>query len=337
MTAKVERLVNLTVALLHTRRPLPLSEIRDKVAGYDQKDPESARRMFERDKSDLRALGVPVETRPLDAFEVEWGYTIDGDRYALPPIDLSADEVTALAVALEVTGHEHVGLGFAKLVARAPDPDEGAVPPTQIDLGLGPLDGLDTALAHRQPVRFDYRTAAGVAGTRTVDPYGLILRGGAWYLVGRDHGRDALRVYRLDRMGTAPRLVDQPDAFAVPDDLDLVAAVSGPSARTTRVEVAVDPGILWEATRRGGTVTGERQGSWPVVRFEADPDRLLPWLLGCGAQAEVTAPARLRIRIIDRLRTVAEDHGRRPPCRDLPCSHDRSAGGTEPGEQGRGP
>jgi proteasome accessory factor B len=308
VTAKVERLVNLTVALLETRRPLTLAEIRRKVAGYEQDDDDSARRMFERDKDDLRRLGVPVETIALDTWENDWGYRVDRAAYELPPLDLSADEVAALAIALQVTGEHDARLGFTKLAARAPDPTPGAAPPAaRITVGAEALDALADALLLRHAVRFGYTTATGEASERTVDPYAVVQRRGAWYLVGRDHDRDAVRAFRLERVTTAPQAVGAAAAFDVPDDLDLSAVAAGPVAEGVDVEVAFDPATAWDAARRGGVVTDTRSDGWSVVRFTgADPERLLPWVLSFASRAEVLSPREVRELAIARLRAVRQ-------------------------------
>lgn len=309
MNSKVERLVNLTVALLEARRPLTLAEIRRKVPGYRQDDPESARRMFERDKDDLRRLGVPLRTAVLDAFETEWGYTIERSEYALPPVDLTTPEITALAIALEVTREQDARLGLAKVSALAPDPEPAAPPPTRVEVGVGPLDGVADALVERRRLRFTYRSSTGATSTRTVDPYGLVQRHGAWYLVGRDHHRDALRAFRLDRFTGSPLAVGKPRAYAMPEGLDLVSLATGPSGEGVEIAVAVAPMVVWEAARRGGEVVGERADGWVDVVFrDADPDRLMPWLLGFGVDLEILAPPEVRAEAVCRLQELAAQY-----------------------------
>lgn len=307
MTAKVERLLNLTVALLDTRRPLTLHEIRDKVAGYEQDEDEAARRMFERDKDDLRRLGVPIQTVSLDAFETDWGYTIDRDEYAMPAVQLDREQVAALGLALQVSGEEAARLGLTKVAARAPDP--GSLPSVGARVEVGAVDALDSLadpLVARRVVRFDYRTASGERSTRQVAPYGVVQRHGSWYLVGHDHDRDALRAFRLDRLASTPTAVGDAGVYEVPEDLDLLAAVSGPAVEGVTIEVAFVPEVAWEAGRRG-EVIGERDDGRTEVRFrDADPQRLLPWVLGFGPDAEILAPPEVRQEATDRLRALAD-------------------------------
>ena len=62
-TSKIERLMNLVIALLSTRGYLSAERIRASVAGYaDCPTDEAFSRMFERDKAELRDLGIPLET-----------------------------------------------------------------------------------------------------------------------------------------------------------------------------------------------------------------------------------------------------------------------------------
>jgi hypothetical protein len=104
MTDRLERLINLVIALRETRRPMTAADIRTRVAGYGQSDQEAFRRMFERDKADLRDLGVPVETASLEPYDDRPGYRIDPRQYNLPDVRLAADELAALALAVEATG-----------------------------------------------------------------------------------------------------------------------------------------------------------------------------------------------------------------------------------------
>src|SRR6266508_784219 len=95
---KVERLVNLVALLLDTHRPLTLDQVAELVPGYEATG-ESLRRMFERDKEELRGLGVPVERGPIDPWGSEEGYFIDPNAYAMTRLDLAPDERAALALA----------------------------------------------------------------------------------------------------------------------------------------------------------------------------------------------------------------------------------------------
>jgi proteasome accessory factor B len=306
VTPKVERLVNLTVALLETRRPLTFAELKQRTGFYDQDDAESARRMFERDKDDLRRLGVPVETQDV-AFGEDLGYRIPRAAYELPDVELTAQEVAALALAVRLTGSNAAALALAKLAARAPDPAGlDARPTTRIELAPEQVDVVADAVVARVPIRFTYRTAAGEVAERTIDPYAVVRRRAAWYVVGRDHARDALRAFRLDRITDRPRSVGASGAYEVPGDLDVAAAVSGPEVAGVSAVVAVAPSQRWTVESRGGRATDRTHGDWPVLALDAlDPERGLSFLLGLGADVIVLEPPELREAVRSALRRLA--------------------------------
>jgi proteasome accessory factor B len=310
VTAKVERLVNLTVALLEARRPMTFAELRRRTGYYDQADHESARRMFERDKDALRSLGVPIEVRDV-AFGEDLGYVVDRQSYELADVDLTPEEVTALAVALQVTGAEGAQLALTKLVARAPDPVAlDHAPTTRVALDADQVDEVAEAVVARQPLRFGYRAASGTRKERTVDPYAVVKRQSAWYLLGRDHDRDALRAFRLDRVVGRVRAVGDAGGFTPPEELDVEAAVSGPDLGTIDVELAVAPAARWSVELRGGVDTGRTHAGLPVLRVGGmDPVRDRAWLLGLGPDVVVLAPQELRDEVAARLHRLTDDRG----------------------------
>lgn len=310
MTPKVERLVNLTIALLEARRPMSFAEIRRRTTFYAQDDAESARRMFERDKDDLRRMGVPVVVREIP-FDDDVGYIVDRSSYELPDVDLTPDEVAALALALQAAGGVAERLALAKLAARAPDPADLETPTeTRISLDTDAVDELADAVVRRMPLSFTYRTAGGQTAVRHVDPYAVVQRRSAWYLVAHDHDRDAQRAFRLDRIVDRPRAAGEEGAFEAPPDLDVAAAVSGPDAEGIEVELAVEPAARWAVEVRGGQDTGRTHRGRPVLRLDAlDPVRDRSWLLGFGPDVEVLAPTELRAEMaasLDRVLAQAE-------------------------------
>ena len=304
----VERLVNLTVALLETRRPLTFEELRRRTGYYPQADAASARRMFERDKESLRAMGVPIETRQ-DYGMDDPGYLIDRRAYELRDVDLDAEEVAALALAVDMLGPEDGALALAKVAARAPDPVPLDTPPTRIGIPVSDVDRLAPAIVERRRVRFAYRTADGRSGQRTVDAYGVVRRRRAWYLVGRDVDRDALRGFRFDRMLDDVELLEPPAAFEVPSGLDLAAVVSGPDAPTVEVLLDAAPEGLWAIASRGGTEEGPAEDGVHPMRVEGvDPVRDRAWLLGMAPEVAVRSPSDLRDDLVGALERVAAVH-----------------------------
>lgn len=308
MTDRLERLINLVIALRETRRPMTAAEVRERVAGYGQPDQQAFRRMFERDKADLRTLGVPVETAPLDRWDDRVGYRIDPRRYDLPEIHLAADELAALAVAVQATGmQDAAGAGLLKLQVDAGEPAGGRAPGDSrlgVALDAPHRETLVAAQLARQAVRFEYRPLARDAAVRNVDPHALVHRRGRWYLVGHDHDRGGRRAFRLDRVQGAVRTVGEPAAFEPPGDevgVDDVVPAPPPGSPQT-AEVLAAPGVAWQVARRARGGGQEAGDGW--TRFSVsvgDPDDFVFWALEFGPELVVVGPPELREAVVARL------------------------------------
>lgn len=311
MTDRLERLINLVIALRETRVPMPAEEIRRRVAGYGQSEYEAFRRMFERDKSDLRALGVPVETESLDAFDDKVGYRIDPKRYDLPELHLEPAEIAALALALQATGlRDHGMTGLLKLQVDAGDPDAGAVPANPglgVDLGAPHLEALLEAQATRTPVRFSYRVPGRDAAERAVDPHALVHRKGRWYLVGRDHERDARRSFRLDRIEGDLHPDGEPGAFPPAPQVGVDDVVPPSADGPETAELVAAPDIAWQVARRARGGGREEADGWTAYDVTVgEPEDFLAWVLELGPEVEVRGPAELRAAVVERLRAAVE-------------------------------
>lgn len=224
MTAKTERLVNLTVALLTSRRPMTFAELRRRMGEWDDGSHESMRRKFERDKDELRRLGVPIETTV--ASDGEAAYAIDADEYALPDTELSVEQMTVLAVAFQLVEGGVDRLVFSRLAARAPDPRDATAPSgiTVLPPAVDAVQQLTAAIIDRHPVRFTHRKPSGETTERDVEPRALLARRGTWYLRGHDRTRDAARVFRTDRIVGDVEVVDT--TFEIPPDADDASALA---------------------------------------------------------------------------------------------------------------
>src|ERR671921_198826 len=132
-TAKTERLLNLVICLLSTRRPLTKAQIRQAVPQYaENTSTEAFERMFERDKDELRDLGIPLVTSFEDTlFEDEVGYRVDRDAYALPQVSFEPDELAVLGLASRVWQQASLAgpaaRALAKLTALGVEPDEAGL------------------------------------------------------------------------------------------------------------------------------------------------------------------------------------------------------------------
>lgn len=329
-TSKVERLVNLVIALLSTRGYISAEKIRSSVAGYsDSPSAEAFSRMFERDKNELRDLGIPLEVGRASAWDPTEGYRINRDAYALAPVDLTPDEAAAVAVATQLWESPELITAtqgaLLKLRAAGVDVDpleEGAPVAIASPAGVPGLRGSEdvlgillSAIDSRQAVQFQHRPSrAEPYATRTVEPWGVVTEKGRWYLVGHDRDRDATRTFRLSRIGPDVTPIGPPDAVSVPKDVDLrkivAQTVSEVSAAPTvgRARVWVADGRATALRRAGRPVDARQFGGRGGQVIELDisfADQLARDIAGYGADALVLEPQSLRDDVVARLRAHA--------------------------------
>ncbi len=310
----LERLVNLVALLLDSPRPLTFEQIRDAMPeAYAQDEVSTAKRMFERDKDILRDVGVPIEVAPTDAWDVEQGYTIPKDRYYLPDLDLAPEEVSALFVAARADGEDATAEQAARKLLSAAEGLLGGIAQAPVAAEAGTTDArlLDAAeaIGDRVSVRFGYRTSRGERSERHVDPYGLVYRGGHWYLVGHDHERGQIRSFRFSRIEGDVRRGEPaeppPERFRAAEHV--AAGPWGPGEPQEHVVVAFSPDVAWWATRgvRGAESVRVRPDGWEEFRIPAGQgEGIVTWVLSFGADAELVEPEALRREAVRRLEAL---------------------------------
>ncbi|MEX2292491.1 MAG: WYL domain-containing protein [Acidimicrobiales bacterium] len=311
--AKLERLLNLTALLLDTPRPISAESIQSQIEGYPREQ-ASFRRAFERDKDELRSMGIPlhVERVPGTMPAVD-GYRIPREEYALRDPGLDSDELAALhlaASAVQVEGLPATEglLKLGGLVSSSGGGDLGVhVTPLPADPNLGVLF---TAGASRTPVSLSYRSEA-----RIVDPHRLDFQRGRWYLTGFDHLRGAPRNYRLDRIEGAVTLTDLP-SFAAPhidvpgqargawelgaeDPIQAVIRIDGAQARWVVQHVGPD------RVRGDPALEGSEDDSVVVELPVTNRSALRSFVLSFLEHAEILEPQELRDDLVRWLEQVS--------------------------------
>jgi proteasome accessory factor B len=319
MTApKSERLLNLLIMLLVQRRYVAKDRIRELL--YPDQGVEAFEKMFERDKDELRSLGVPVEVGTQDAyFGDEPGYRIKPDEFALPDIALTADEAAVLGVAAKVWEHARLAEvttdALRKLAAAGADVDEGALDVLQPRLTAEEpsFEAFWDAVHGRIPLCFEYARTGQQPATRHLEPWGVVRHAGRWYVVGRDTDRDDERVFRLSRVAGVPRLDGPPGSFTVPEGTDIrtLAERLAPIPTPELAEVLVRAGTCHALRRRAESVESGVAG--PDDRTGWDrlllPDaRIADEVLECGETAYVVSPPALRDAVVSRLRAALAGH-----------------------------
>jgi proteasome accessory factor B len=317
--AKTERLLNLVLCLLYTRRPLPKSKIRDIVPQYgDAKTDEAFDRMFERDKDELRELGIPLVTEDIGSvWDDEQGYRIDQREYALPDIAFEPDELAVLGLASRTWAHASLAgpaaQALRKLKAAGIERDGESLVGIEPRLGTREpaFDAVKNAVVGQRTITFDYRRSGqGEAQTRQVQPWGLASWHGRWYLTGFDLDRDAPRVFRLSRIDGPVREVRGAAPYAVPADhraQEMIrTSVGEREARSATVRVREGRGHTLRRRATRATDTGE----WTVLEVPyTDDDALADEVSGYGADVVVDEPAEVRDLVVARLRGALAAHG----------------------------
>jgi proteasome accessory factor B len=301
----VERVLNLLIFLLQSSRPVSADDVRHTVQGYSGSGDDAFHRMFERDKDVLRRLGVPLKMVATDVWEVEFGYQVDPEEYAIADPELTDQERTALSIAARMVRLEGSHPGLDALFKLGGVDGGGGFEPVGADLGKGieSLGPLFSAVIDRRRVTFDYRGAV-----RTVNPYGLAHRRGHWYLAGGTS--EGERVYRVDRISSL-KLGEEASSFSKPKGFDMRRLIDlqpweAGSGESVEATVTFDAEIAWWAARTlglGHHPAGEQLTTTvPVANTEA----FIGWVLSFGDQAEVVSPPELRSALRDRVAGVVE-------------------------------
>ncbi|QQS02975.1 MAG: WYL domain-containing protein [Austwickia sp.] len=338
VAAKTERLLNLVICLLYTRRPLTRAQIRSSVAQYAETPSDDAfERMFERDKEELRELGIPLVTEQLDSFfEDEPGYRIDRREYAVPELRLAPDELAVLSLASRTWAQASLGgpaaQALRKLAADGVERDESSIIGIEARVRTvePAFDAVRAAVVDTCPIAFTYRTnRSGEVRERHVQPWGLASWHGRWYLTGYDIDRADTRVFRVGRIEGEVRRDGPPGSYVVPAGhqpralIRLQARDGEPVTVTCRVRAGAG-----HALRRRAESIAPAQGAAPASSAEpmpampsaeagwdrltlitTDVEALADELAGYGPDVVAESPEPLVAGVVRRLRGAFEAHG----------------------------
>jgi predicted DNA-binding transcriptional regulator YafY len=317
MVDRIERLTNLLALLLETNEPLSLVQIASELDGQYPDDDKARRAAFERDKAALRDIGVPIDTEIVAGgpFAGQTRYRVDRRAYELDDLDLAPDEMRALQVAVAAVRTDAGRDALWKLGGALGD----EVPPVSAVLPQRPeLPAIRRAVAVRAPIGFVYR-----GEQRTLDPWGLLLRGGFWYVIGHDHSRGERRTFRVDRFeGGADGIeVGAPGSFERPASFDPRTAfpadpkqIGDPADERIEALVRIDALRAAAVERELGAdrvVERRSDGSVLVAVPAGNATAFRSWILGLLEHAVVESPPELRRQVIDWLSAVAASDGGR--------------------------
>ncbi len=312
--SKLERLLNLTAVLLDTTRPLSAEDLRQNVEGYPPPGP-SFRRAFERDKDDLRTMGIPLTISRVPGVDPPVdGYRILPEDYYLADPGLDADELAALHLATIAVRVDGSGEGREALWKLGGLPGEAAPDgsPSVASLPMDPaVTPLFEAVREKWPVQFGYR-----GEVRTIDPWRLHFQRGRWYVSGFDQDRQAERNFRIGRIeGEVTVVENQTWSTSPPAHREAGRALQGwelGEEAPTPVDVLVDAErVAWMRQELGPTVT-ERPATAdegptssvvftvPVVNQRA----FRSYVLGLLEHAEILGPPQVRADFVEWLEAI---------------------------------
>ena len=313
VSRKIERLINLTIALLATKRYLTKSEIFKTVEGYEG-SAETKERMFERDKDDLRSLGIEIEVGSFDPlFNDEAGYRIKQESYQLDLGQITPVEVSLLSLAAEAWQEASFGdvaqKALLKLRSIGIPGDELMMPSTVNKLSDGGQDIalISKAISIHQLMTFEYMDAEMSINTRSIVPISLSTRAGFWYVAGVDQDLEEIRTFRLDRIVGEIKVSEGPTDFEVPTGFnpkESVASVSPQGFAIIDVRKGKASALRSLATSIQSLGEGD-QLKIPIFNL----DSLSSLVLWHGLDAIVKEPATLQDVVVGHLEALVKNHG----------------------------
>ncbi|MDN5896363.1 MAG: WYL domain-containing protein [Nocardioides sp.] len=317
---KSERLLNLLILLLVQRNYITKQRIRQTIPSYREASEDAFERMFDRDKDELRALGAPVVAEATDAyFGDEVGYRIRPDDFALPGIDLTADEAAVVGLATRVW--QHAGLAGAtsdaltKLSAAGLEIDRRRldIAAPVVTVADEHFDVFWQASLERIRLSFDYQRSGSQEVTRRhLEPWGVVSSSGRWYVVGQDTDRGEPRLFRLSRVRGKVSRNGKAGAYDIPAGInlrDLTRSLSpAPATETALVLVRSDAALSLRRTAtevEAGVPGPDTETGWDRLRVAySSPANLVDDVLVFGHDACIEAPQEARELAITRLSEV---------------------------------
>ena len=312
VSRKIERLINLTIALLATKRYLTKSEIFTSVEGYEG-SAETKERMFERDKDDLRSLGIEIEVGSFDPlFNDETGYRIRQESYQLNLGQITNVELSLLSLAAEAWQDASFGdvaqKALLKLRSIGIPGDELILPGTVNKLNDGGRDIalISKAIADNQFMIFDYVDAELAVNSRKIVPISLSTRSGFWYVAGVDQDVQEIRTFRLDRISGDIEVGKGPEDFEVPQGFNPKEMITGVNPHGVAI---IDVRKGKASTLRSLATSVQSLGEWDQLKIPIfNLESLTSLVLWHGLDAIVKEPESLQSNLILHLEALVHNH-----------------------------
>ena len=303
---KSERLINLTMALLASKRFLTKGEIFELVAGYSG-NPETKERMFERDKNDLRDLGLAIEVGTDDPlFEDEAGYRINPTSYGLATHELGELDGTDIALLSLAATHWQNSVfaqsgqsALRKIESILPVSGEESIslPLYSQEIPEGRFEVLWEAITSKRAVTFTYRSMKD--SKRTVLPLRLTLSQGFWYLTALDLDVEGIRLFKVVRIESDLAIASTPDKRILSSEYlsDLSKEKPSETAQLTAT-LLLRVGRAHELRHISSIEPHDSDWDKAVAQFDSEED-LFESLARAGSSAIIDSPIDTRVRFVE--------------------------------------
>lgn len=313
VSRKSERLVNLVIALLATRRSLTKGEIFRTIDGYDGNE-ESMERMFERDKDELRSLGIEIEVSGLDPlFDDELGYRINPEGFVLDTKGFSAAEIAYMSMGAQLWKNasldEPSQRALRKLSTLSSSinlTDIPAVAPITLSAPHF-LDEVINAISERRTIDFSYLDTELNSNKRSVNVYSYFSNQGFWYLSGFDVNKDEERTFRCDRIVGDITVSKKAQLYEIPENWQEHAS-SLERIPMHRATLRIRSGRGSQLRNIAFSVKAEDEHDLIEIEFASESE-MLALVLWHLDDVEVVSPPSLRLKVIESLKSLAVSHG----------------------------
>jgi len=297
---KTERLINLTLALLASKRYLSKAEILRNIPGYEG-SPETKERMFERDKDDLRSLGIQIDVNNFDPlFEDEQGYLIKSDSFQFAENEFTKEELLLLTMAANLWHDSAVEIDSQNALLKIQslsgpvENDMTTTPTLRITEDWQLLVSIFTAVQNKQILEFSYR-----GKKRQVNPYGLYSSNGFWYLIAFEI--NVIKSFKLVRIEGEVDLIGEKDAFEKPDNFNVGNFLKEESNSVSLVsKLQVRKGAA--LSLRNKFAVKDLDSEWDLMDIPyTNEQELLEMVLWHGTDLKLIEPAALRQLLVANL------------------------------------
>jgi proteasome accessory factor B len=313
VSRKSERLVNLVIALLATKRYLTKSEIFRTIEGYEGSS-ESMERMFERDKDELRALGIEIEVSALDPlFEDEIGYRIRFEDYVMDHSGFTTSEIAYMSLAAQVWKEEALSEiaqhAMRKLSGLASPIDISEIPAIAPVLINAPkfLNEIIDCISKRRTIEFVYLDSEMKTQSRQVNVYSYFSYKGNWYFSGLDVRKMEIRTFKCDRIVGDVSVSKGSKMYEIPEEY-IPSTESEENAYELTAQLLVRKGRGSQLRNRASKILTAEDFDAVDVPYSSE-NELLSLVLWHLDDVQVLAPSALRDSVIKSLKNVVMNHG----------------------------